>query len=47
MPTPRVWQHFGRRLDDAATLLGRPFNGLSQGPKRGEVPLVQEVWDAG
>ena len=36
-----------KRLDDAATLSGRPSKGLSQGSKRGEVSSVHTVWDAG
>jgi hypothetical protein len=35
------------RLDDAATLSGRPSKGLSQGSKRGEVSSVLEMQDAG
>ncbi len=47
VPVPRVrWLPKGC-LDDAATLSGRPPKGLSQGPKRREVPLVLEMRDAG
>jgi hypothetical protein len=47
VPDPRVRRLLERRLDDAATLSGRPPKGLSQGPKRGEISSVQEMWDAG
>jgi hypothetical protein len=30
-------------MDDVATLSGRPSVGHSQGSKRGEVPMVQEI----
>ena len=47
MPVPRVRRLLEKRLDDAATLSGRPPKGLSQGSKRGEVLLVLEMQDAG